>query len=171
MVYNIGIDPGITGAVAIIATSPDGLSRIEFADTPAELEKHGRKEKLSYRPIEMANILRRYSSSVMTVHAWIEQVGAMPGQGVTSMFGFGKGFGIWIGILSAFKIPHTFVTPQKWKKEMMSGMADKDAARARLQQLYPSAAEELKLKKHIGRADAGLIAEYGRRSMYRANTF
>lgn len=102
------------------------------------------------------------------VHAFIEKVGAMPGQGVTSMFSFGYGFGVWMGILAALKIPHTLVTPQAWKKEMFAGY-DKDTdSRVIARRLFPVQTEEsLSRKKDHGRADALLIAEYGRRHMGR----
>ena len=83
------------------------------------------------------------------------------------MFNFGKGFGLWLGILAGLGIPHTLVTPQAWKKEMMQGMGDKDAARIRAQELFPHCVDSLSRKKDIGRADALLIAEYGRRQMAR----
>lgn len=166
----IGIDPGITGAVAILRCEPT-TSVMKVLDTPTELEKVGKKQKLAYRPVEMAHMLRPFGGLVNpnTVYAFMEKVGAMPGQGVVSMFGFGKGFGIWLGILAGLQIRHTLVTPQAWKKEMMSGFGDKDAARGRLQELYPGLVEDLSRKKDIGRADAGLIAEYGRRIIYREN--
>jgi crossover junction endodeoxyribonuclease RuvC len=150
----IGIDPGQTGAVAII-----GDDRCYVLDTPTETVKKGKGTKTEYLPAEMAQML----SGFKNVHCYIEKVGAMPGQGVTSMFNFGKGFGLWLGILAAHGIPYTLVTPQAWKKEIMQGISDKDAARGRAQQLFPQVSSQLSRKKDIGRADALLIAEYGRR--------
>lgn len=155
----IGIDPGITGAVAFI-----NAGGVTATDTPSHEVKSGKKTKQDYLPAQMAGILAPFSGKP-GVHCFIEKVGAMPGQGVTSMFNFGKGFGLWLGILSALKIPFTLVTPQVWKKEIMQGMGDKDAARIRAQQLFPAKVQELSRKKDIGRADAILIAEYGRRTM------
>lgn len=152
----IGIDPGQTGAVAAIY--PTG-GHVVLVDAPVEMVKKGKGSKTEYLPAEMARIISEFSPS----HCYIEKVGAMPGQGVTSMFNFGKGYGLWIGILAALGIPYTLVTPQAWKKEIMQGVGDKDAARGRAQQLFPSMASQLSRKKDIGRADALLIAEYGRR--------
>lgn len=149
-----GIDPGQTGAIAFISSS----GKVEIYDTPIEMVKKGKGIKKEYLPGNMADLLRAIDLN----HVFIESVHAMPGQGVTSMFNFGKGFGIWIGILAALKIPYTLITPQAWKKHLMQGIKDKDAARIRAQQLYPSVSEELSRKKDIGRADALLIAEYGR---------
>lgn len=148
----IGIDPGQTGAVAFIN---DG--HIELFDTPTELVKKGKGNKTEYLPSLMAEILRGKTID----HCYIEKVGAMPGQGVTSMFNFGKGYGLWIGILAAMQIPYTLVTPQAWKKEVMQGVGDKDAARGKAMQLYPASAQLLSRKKDIGRADALLIAHFG----------
>jgi crossover junction endodeoxyribonuclease RuvC len=152
----MGIDPGLTGAVAII-----GGGEVVLRDTPIMLVKNGKKMKMEYLPAEMAAIL--HDNRSLEEHVFLEKVSAMPGQGVTSMFGFGKGYGIWIGILAALRIPYTLVTPQAWKKEIMQGMKDKDAARLRALELYPEVVSKLTRKKDIGRADALLIAEYGRR--------
>ena len=98
----------------------------------------------------------------MRVSAAIERVNSMPGQGVASSFTFGKGFGIWLGILASFSVSVDLVHPTRWKKAMLDGMGkEKDAARIRAKELFPSA--DLSLRKHHGRADALLIAEYRRR--------
>jgi len=155
----IGIDPGITGAVAAI----DAGNVVAIWDAPTIEIRVGKKTKNDYMPSEMAAIFSRNELEI--AHVFIEKVGAMPGQGVVSMFGFGNGFGSWLGILAALKLPYTLVTPQAWKKEIMRGMRDKDAARLRAQQLFPALTEKLSRKKDIGRADAVLIAEYGRRQL------
>lgn len=153
----IGIDPGLTGAV--VALGNGCVPRI--SDTPTFEARKGKKNKTDYLPAEMAELIRTCAVGA-SVHAYIEQVSAMPGQGVTSMFGFGKGFGLWLGILAALQVPYTLVTPQAWKKAMMHGKGDKDAARIRAQELFPGCVSQLSRKKDIGRADALLIAEYGR---------
>lgn len=163
----VGIDPGITGAVAAISTA-GGFPHVY--DTPVEQQKKaGGNKKTEYLPTQMADVLRNCYKSfdgphlrVADVHVFIEQVSAMPGQGVTSMFSFGKGFGLWLGIVAALQMPYTLVTPQRWKRELMAGIKDKDAARGRAQQLFPRIADQLSRKRDIGRADALLIAEYGR---------
>lgn len=99
------------------------------------------------------------------VAVFIEKVSAMPGQGVSSMFRLGEGYGLWIGIISALKLPLTKVHPATWKKVMMQGISDKDAARGRAQELFPDAAGYFKRKLDCDRADAVLIAEYGRRQL------
>ena len=169
----VGIDPGITGGVAVLYSRRGMVDAVNLYDTPVEQKKKANgKNKTEYLPSLMAGILRDYVNSRQDAHAFIEQVSAMPGQGVTSMFGFGKGYGIWIGILAALGIPYTFVTPQSWKKELMQGEHDKEAAVGRALQLYPQCSAELTVRRGavtkpqaLGRADALLIAEFGRRQM------
>lgn len=94
----------------------------------------------------------------------IEKQQAMPKQGVVSMFGLGRGYGIWEGLIAARYWPYTLVRPQKWKAELLDGTKkDKPAARIRAGQLFPLA--ELGKRKDNGRSDALLIAEYARRTM------
>src|SRR5690606_2041087 len=111
-------------------------------------------------PAEIGTIIR-YINDMSRVRptAYVEKVGAMPGQGVSSMFNFGMGVGVLQGVLAACGIPYFLVTPQSWKKRASLSGKDKDMARTMAQQLYPSAS--LGRKKDIGRADAMLIARYG----------
>lgn len=147
----IGIDPGLKGAVAIITYQNNiVLYNVPLLDG-------------QYHIPEMADIIESWSVTNPSTHAFIEKVGAMPKQGVVSMFNFGKGFGIWLGILGTLKIPYTLVTPQAWKKAMMEGMRNKDDSRLRACQLFPKESLQFARKKDVGRADALLIAEYGRR--------
>ena len=93
----------------------------------------------------------------------------MPEQGVTSTFSMGHGLGLWEGILSALGVPYQMVTPQAWKKAMMAGQEkEKDASRQVAMRLFPSTIPKLSLKKHHGRSDALLIAEYLRRQHHGA---
>ena len=156
MIY-VGIDPGLSGAVAVIY--PDGT--VDLLDTPvmATSKKSG-KSKNDYLPYEMSALLKDIPRPCKV---FIEKVHAMPGQGSTSMFRFGYGCGLWEGIIAALGLSLTKITPQAWKKELMQGMKDKDAARIRAQELFPDCVGELSRKKDCGRADALLIAEYGRR--------
>lgn len=153
----LGIDPGLDGAVAAII---DGT--IHLWDSPALQVGTKREPDAS----GMACLVRDYcSAGPEHVCAAIESVHSMPEQGVASSFAFGKGFGIWLGILATLRISHELVTPQRWKKAMLDGMPkDKDASRQKALQLFPQAAGDLRLKKHHGRADALLIAEYRRRT-------
>ena len=153
MIY-VGIDPGLTGAVAVIY----GEGVVRLFDCPTL--KVGKRNQPDVA--RMADLIRDVCfGSVVLVG--IERVHSMPGQGVASVFTFGFGAGVWHGILAALHLPYELVTPQAWKKVMMDGMPkEKDASRQRAQALFPDA--ELHLVKHHGRADALLIAEYVRRT-------
>lgn len=154
----IGIDPGLSGAVAMLPSATDGSS---IFDTPVGSDGN----RTVYLPLEMAVILTKLRSvSGPSCMVYLEKQQAMPKQGVSSTFSIGRGYGLWEGILAALGIPYTVVTSQAWKKAMMAGQGrEKDASRLRAQQLWPELAGQLNLKKHHGRAEALLLAEYGRR--------
>jgi crossover junction endodeoxyribonuclease RuvC len=150
----IGIDPGLSGAVAVL---PEGW----IFDTPTAIVSSGKRQRREYLEAEMAAMLAPFVEDSV---AAIEKVHAMPRQGVASMFTMGVGLGVWRGILAALGIPFDLVTPQRWKAVMMDGMGkEKEAARTRALQLFPGLTPSLRLKKHHGRAEALLIAEYRRR--------
>ena len=153
MIY-LGIDPGLTGALAVI----DG-GELLFHDCPTY--KDGTKQRM-----DEAGAARLLASAckVGPCLITVEKVHSMPGQGVSSMFGFGYGFGVWMGILAALQIPHQIVTPQAWKKEMFAGYSADTDSRVIARRLWPEQTEEwLSRKKDHGRADAVLLAEFGRR--------
>lgn len=149
-----GIDPGLSGAICLLDTK----GTISINDMPVHALTRGGKNKREVDPHRLATLL-----SGPIGHAFIEQVGAMPGQGVSSMFSMGKTFGIIIGVLATHGVPMTFVSPVKWKKALQVP-ASKDGARARASQLLPHAAGNWPLVKHDGRAEAALIALWGIRS-------
>jgi|SRR5579863_2500429 len=154
----IGIDPGLMGAVAVIGFESGIFS---VFDTPVLVIKKGKGFRREYDVPGMVKILQSLPFPE-SVHCTLESIHAMPGQGVTSMYSIGIGMGLWRGILTALKIPHDLVTPQRWKKAMMDGMGkEKDASRLRASQLFPLV--DLSSKKDHGRAEALLLAEYGRR--------
>lgn len=146
MTVIMGVDPGISGAVAFYFTEVP--SRVSVDDVPVA----GGEINVA----ELARLIRIHRPSM----AVIERVSAMPGQGVTSMFNFGRSYGDVRGTIGAMSIPLHFVTPQKWKKHF--GLSsDKDESRLRAIRLFPAVADSFKLKKHDGRAEAALIALYG----------
>lgn len=159
MIY-LGIDPGLDGAVAAVG----GAFGPAVYDTPTMTVagSDGSKKRV-YAISRMAEILSPYRGVAGDLLVLIENVHAMPGQGVRSMFSMGYGLGLWEGLLAGLGLPFERVTPQRWKKLMLDGQGkDKDASRFKAQALFPKA--ELHLKKHDGRAEALLIAEYGRRT-------
>lgn len=150
-VFHLGIDPGLSGAIALIRNG-------EYADVwdmPTMSRGSGNKQKVN--AAEVARILRECPPCT----AYVELVNAMPGQGVVSMFQFGKCAGAIEAALAALGFPMVEVTPQKWKREFGLIGKPKDAARTLAQQLMPLA--PLGLVKHGGRADALLLALYGHR--------
>ena len=164
MIY-IGIDPGLSGAVGVIdegtINTQDPIT-VSVFDTPTVLVE-GEKTKRKYLGRAMALLLEPYAkrSDVLAV---LENVHAMPKQGVSSSFCFGEGKGRWEGILDAYSIPTELVSPQRWKKAIMADQGKaKSAARFKAMALFPSLADQLKLVKHDGRAEALLMAEYARR--------
>ena len=90
----------------------------------------------------------------------IEQVSAMPGQGVTSMFNFGQSYGILKGICSAMQLPMQFVRPAKWKKYFNLINSEKDASRTKAIEIFPYFSGQLSRKKDSNKADAILIASF-----------
>ncbi len=154
--FIVGIDPGLSGAVARIDDNAQWVN-----DTPTMSVVSARKLKRRYSIPGMVELLAGDVAFVV-----IESVHSMPGQGVASSFSFGYGLGLWVGIVAALRIPYEMVTPQRWKGVMMDGQGkEKDAARYRAQQLFPAIADQLARKKDDGRAEALLMAEYGRRMM------
>jgi crossover junction endodeoxyribonuclease RuvC len=143
----IGIDPGASGAMAVL----DG-------DYPTILDvpKVGNE-------VDEVEWAKSWSMHLpFATHIWVEQVGAMPGQGVTSMFNFGDRFGFVKALAYASGTPVSFVRPQKWKVGVgITAGAAKGASRLRASQLFPQHADLWKLVKHDGRAEALLIAYYG----------
>ena len=156
-----GIDPGLSGAVALMEAGPSFVPKI--LDMPTLALSRGGKNK---REIDVRLLSQLIASHVPIAHAFVEQVGAMPGQGVSSVFAFGKAYGILIGVLGALGVPMTFVSPVKWKRDL-GVPADKDGARARASQLLPGAADQWTRVKDSGRAESALLCLWGER--YLAN--
>ena len=89
----------------------------------------------------------------------VEQVNAMPGQGVTSMFNFGQTFGAIKGVCAALKLPIFFVRPSKWKKHFELINSSKDSSRTKVIEMYPDLSNQL-TKKDVNKSDAILIARF-----------
>jgi crossover junction endodeoxyribonuclease RuvC len=152
----MGIDPGLDGAVAVIL--PAGA---EAHVTPTIAAARGGKRRLD--AAGMLVLLERHPIAL----AVIEAVGPMPKQGVVSTFRFGVGFGTWLGMLAALRIPHLAVTPHAWKKAILAGTTkDKGAAILWAQRRFPEVsllATARSKVPHDGLADALAIAEFARR--------
>jgi crossover junction endodeoxyribonuclease RuvC len=146
----LGVDPGINGALVIL----EDLQPIEWLHMPTYLiGTHNRVN---------CSVVGNFINGARVDVAIVEKVGAMPGQGVTSMFSFGHAVGSIMGVLGAFMIPTTLVTPQSWKKESGIIGKDKDASRSKAIELWPDWRDLDKKIKGQALADAALIARYGK---------
>ena len=152
----IGIDPGISGSICFFENG----KIIDVVEMPTMTE--GKKNKRQVNGAQVYNeILKRINKSEKhSVRVVIEQVSAMPGQGVTSMFNFGQSFGILKGICSAMQLPLYFVRPAKWKKYFGLINSEKDASRTKAIEMFPYYSSNLSKKKDSNKADAILIASF-----------
>ena len=152
----IGIDPGITGSICFFE---DGKI-IDVVEMPNMAEGKKNKNQVNGAQIYYEISLRIKSLKKEEIKVVIEQVSAMPGQGVTSMFNFGQSFGILKGICSAMQLPMYFVRPAKWKKYFNLINSEKDASRTKAIEVFPYFSSELSRKKDSNKADAILIASF-----------
>ena len=152
----IGIDPGISGSICFFE---DGKIT-DVIEMPTMTE--GKKNKKQVNGSQIYNeILKRTNKfQKKDIRVIVEQVSAMPGQGVTSMFNFGQSFGILKGICSAMQLPIYFVRPAKWKKYFNLINSEKDASRTRAIEIFPYFSSQLSKKKDSNKADAILIASF-----------
>ena len=154
--FIIGIDPGISGSVCFFQ---DGKI-VDVIEMPTMTE--GKKNKKQVNGSQIFNEISERIKKIdkKDIKVIIEQVSAMPGQGVTSMFNFGQSFGILKGICSAMQLPMYFVRPAKWKKYFGLINSEKDASRTKAIQIFPYFSSQLSRKKDSNKADAILIASF-----------
>ena len=152
----IGIDPGISGSICFLE---DGIIK-DVLEMPTMTEGKKNKKQVNGSQIFNEISLKIKSYEKKNIKVVIEQVSAMPGQGVTSMFNFGQSFGILKGICSAMQLPTYFVRPAKWKKYFNLINSEKDASRTRAIEIFPYFSSNLSKKKDSNKADAILIASY-----------
>tara|TARA_B100001175_G_scaffold190086_1_gene161214 strand:- start:1328 stop:1822 length:495 start_codon:yes stop_codon:yes gene_type:complete len=152
----IGIDPGISGSICFFE---DGKI-LEVIEMPVMTEGKKNKKQVNGAQIYNEFLKRINKKKDDEVRVVIEQVSAMPGQGVTSMFNFGQSFGILKGICSAMQLPMFFVRPAKWKKYFNLINSQKDASRTRAIEIFPYFSTQLSKKKDSNKADAILIASF-----------
>ena len=156
MMLIIGIDPGISGSICFFQNG----KILDVIEMPTMNE--GKKNKKQVNGAQIYNeILKRINNNQNEdVRVVVEQVSAMPGQGVTSMFNFGQSFGIIKGICSAMQLSVHFVRPAKWKKYYNLINSEKDASRTRAIEIFPYFSSQLSKKKDSNKADAILIASF-----------
>ena len=151
----IGIDPGLSGAIAILENN----KVLNIFDIPVMSE--GKKNKRQLNSALLVNLLKEnINNKEEEVVVVVEQVNAMPGQGVTSMFNFGQTFGAIKGICAALDLPIFLVRPSKWKKHFDLINSSKDSSRTKVIEMYPSLSSQLSKKKDVNKSDAILIARF-----------
>ena len=154
--FIIGIDPGISGAICFFLNG----EVIDIIDMPSMAEGKKNKKQINSQQVfnEISERIKNFSKKEIIVV--IEQVSAMPGQGVTSMFNFGQSFGVLKGICSAMQLSMYFVRPAKWKKYYGLIKTEKDASRTKVIEIFPYISSKLSKKKDSNKADAVLIANF-----------
>ena len=150
----IGIDPGLSGGIAVL----DDLKIYDIFDMPIMSE--GKKNKNQLNSAQLVNIINEHVLKNEDTFVIVEQVSAMPGQGVTSMFNFGQTFGAIKGVCAALGLPIYFVRPSKWKKHFELINSSKDSSRTKAIEMYPALSNDLSRKKDVNKSDAILIARF-----------
>ena len=152
----IGIDPGISGAICFFLNG----EVIDIIDMPSMADGKKNKRQINSQQVfnEISERIKNFSKKEIIVV--IEQVSAMPGQGVTSMFNFGQSFGVLKGICSAMQLSMYFVRPAKWKKYYGLIKTEKDSSRTKVIEIFPYISSKLSKKKDSNKADAVLIANF-----------
>ena len=150
----IGIDPGLSGAIAIL----EDKKVLSLYDMPVMAE--GKKNKRQLNSAQLVNIIKENIDISDQIAVVVEQVNAMPGQGVTSMFNFGQTFGAIKGVCAALELPIFFVRPSKWKKYFELINSSKDSSRTKVIEMYPTLSKQLSKKKDVNKSDAVLIARF-----------
>lgn len=149
----LGIDPGASGALAVVEHG----ELVDLVDMPTVSVRRGSREVREVHAIALGSVISELGRIDAAV---LEQVGAMPGQGVSSMFAFGRAVGVVEGVLGGLQIPYRRVPPQEWQRAMRV-RGGKDGSREQAMRVFPKKAAEFLRKKDDGRADAALIASYG----------
>ena len=154
MKYFLGVDPGIHGAIAVLQ---ENGRLIDVFDMPITKVKVGAGFKTRIVEARLQEILAPYTDSV----GWVERVSARPGQGVSSVFAFGEAYGLVRGVLAGLCIPTHTVAPAVWKKALRLG-SNKESSRLMAMEIWPEDARVFKRVKDDGRAEAALLALYGK---------
>jgi len=152
----ISIDPGINGAICFFENGE--VKDVFEMPTMAEGKKNKRQVNGHQMYNELSCRIKTYNKQEINVV--VEQVSAMPGQGVTSMFNFGQSFGVIKGICAAMQLPIFFIRPTKWKKHFDLINTQKDASRTKAIEMFPKISSILSKKKDSNKADAILIASF-----------
>ena len=150
----IGIDPGLSGGIAILKNN----KVLNIFDMPVMPE--GKKNKRQLNSAMLVTLIKEKIGNDEEAIVVVEQVNAMPGQGVTSMFNFGQTFGAIKGVCAALELPIFLVRPAKWKKYFELINSSKDSSRTKAIEMYPTLSSQLAKKKDVNKSDAILIARF-----------
>lgn len=154
----VGIDPGLSGAVAFYDALKEAFHVI---DMPTRWITRNGKRRRQIDCVELGSLLDLYTAG-RDVRAFVEQVNAMPGQGVTSMFSFGRAAGVVDGELGAMGVDPVYVLPRVWQTRAgLAPKAGKDSHRTLAAKVWPKYKALFSRAKDDGRADAALILRYG----------
>jgi crossover junction endodeoxyribonuclease RuvC len=148
----LSVDPGLNGGAAVLSSRGDILANF---DLPTIGDGARRR-------VDAANLADAFREHGPYAFAIVEQVGAMPGNGVSSMFRFGQAYGTILGVVGALAIPVRHVSPAKWKKALGLN-AEAEASRARAIETWPTHADMFARKRDHNRAEAALLALYALR--------
>ena len=159
----IGIDPGLSGGIAVLENN----KVLSIFDMPVMAE--GKKNKRQLNSAQLVTLIKENIKPNQEVAVIVEQVNAMPGQGVTSMFNFGQTFGAIKGVCAALELPIFFVRPSKWKKHFDLINSSKDSSRTTVIEMYPTLSNHLSKKKDVNKSDAILIARFHSETRFKDN--
>jgi crossover junction endodeoxyribonuclease RuvC len=154
----VGIDPGLDGAIALIDTE---RFKLAVLDMPTKEIRVGKSNK---RKVEAITLWHHLQQLMPIDKVYMEKVGAMPDQGVTSMFNFGYSAGMLEGVVAALGVPYEYLTPQEWQAHAKVA-GGKDGSREKAMRLFPCDAELFIRKKDNGRSDATCLAYAGCKDM------
>jgi len=159
----IGIDPGLSGGIAVLENN----KVLNIFDMPVMSE--GKKNKRQLNSAQLVALIKENVQFDEDVAVVVEQVDAMAGQGVSSMFNFGQTFGAIKGVCAALELPIFFVRPSKWKKHFELINSSKDSSRTKAIEMYPTLSSQLSKKKDVNKSDAILIARFHSETRFKDN--
>lgn len=154
----LAFDPGTTGAYALLHADGDLIVR----DLPVLKVKRGKTVRSEIDLYELANQLRKIAAENTITMAVVERVGSMPGQGLSSTFGFGRTYGVIQGVIAALQMPMHLVTPVTWKRALRVP-SEKDGARLRASEIFPQYSHHWSRVMDHNRAEAALLAHWFQR--------
>lgn len=160
----LGVDPGGTGALALLT---DNGRSVLVTDMPVFLVTRGKSAKPELDVHGLSDLLQHWAPDA----CFFEKVGGMTGEAPSSAFNFGRITGAAEALCKVQGARFVPVSPHVWKKDMGLIKAQKDDSRAKATNLWPASAKDFRRKKDDGRAEAALLAEYGRRQLLNEGIF